>query len=161
MTGKGTDARGPEELLAELRRLVGRVDPVPVEATAFAQAALGWRRIDAELAELLVDSALESEALALTRSGVARARSVTFRAPDLEIALEIQDTERGVLLVGQLAPPAPAAVEVQRDDSSLAASAEADSLGRFRVELAGGGRIRLLVRRQPPAALVETSWIGA
>jgi hypothetical protein len=31
---------------------------------------------------------------------------------------------------------------------------------RFRLELASGGRIRLRVRRDPPAAPVETSWIG-
>src|SRR5262249_16261786 len=128
--------------------------------TAFAQAALGWRRIDAELAELLVDSALESDSLALTRSGVARARSVTFRASDLEIGLEIQDAERGVLLLGQLAPPARGAIVVQRDDSSLTASAEADALGRFRIELAKRGRIRLLIRLEPPQPPLETSWIG-
>jgi hypothetical protein len=160
MTANAPSDRDPEQLLRELRLVVGELDPVPLEVTSFAQAALGWRRVDAELAELLADSALQSESLAMTRSGVAQARSVTFRAVDLEIDLEIRDGDPGVVLLGQLAPPAPAAVEVQRDDSSVAATVEADALGRFRVELAEGGRIRLRVRREPPAAPVETSWIG-
>ena len=71
MTRKRPDSH--EDLLAELRLLANDVDPVPPEVTAFADAALGWRRIDAELAELLSDSLLESRAAALTRSGVARA----------------------------------------------------------------------------------------
>ncbi len=160
MTGTGADDSRPEELLDELRRLVGRVDPVPADATAYARAALGWRRIDAELAELLVDSALESEAVALTRADHAAARSLTFRAGTLEIVLEIQETDAGIVLLGQLAPPTAAAVDVQRDDSSLVTSAAADTLGRFRIQLAEGGRIRLLIRREPPEQPVETSWIG-
>jgi hypothetical protein len=160
MTGDGAANHDADELLDGLRALAGQVDPVPAEATGFARAALGWRRIDAELAELLVDSALDSESLALTRSTLARARSVTFRASDLEIGLEIQETEPGVLILGQVAPPTRAGIDVQRDDSSLAASAEADELGRFRLELPEGGRVRLLIRRPPPDPPIETSWIG-
>ena len=148
-----------EPILGELRRLAREVDPVPDEVTEFAKAAIGWRRIDAELAELLSDSALTPEALAATRAGVARARVVTFRARDLELDLEIQETETGIVLLGQLAPPAAAAIVVQRDDSSTAATADADSLGRLRVELTERGRMRLLIRRDPPAAPVETSWL--
>jgi hypothetical protein len=147
-----------ERILGELRQLAREVDPVPDDVTAFAQAALGWRRIDAELAELLSDSALDSEALAGTR-GTARARVVTFRATDLELDVEIRGADPGLILLGQLAPPGPAAIEVQRDDGSTAATLEADELGRFRVALAEGGRIRLLVRREPPAPAVETSWV--
>jgi hypothetical protein len=148
-----------ERLLGELRLLSADVDPVPAEATLFANAALGWRRMDAALAELLSDSLLEPESAALVRSGVARARAVTFRASDLDVDLEIQDADPGLALLGQLDPPTKAEVHVQRDDSSIVASAEADELGRFRVELPAGGRVRLLVRREaaPP---VETSWIS-
>lgn len=156
MTRKPTNSH--EDLLAELRLLANDVDPVPPEVTAFADAALGWRRIDAVLAELLSDSLLESRAAALTRSGVARARSVTFAASDVEIGVEIRDEDSGVVMLGQLAPPAAASVDVQRGDSSIVATVEADALGRFRIELGEGGRIRLRLRRasQPP---VETSWI--
>jgi len=145
-------------LVEELRGLGRAVDPVPDEVASFAKAALGWRRVDAELAELLEDSALE-EAVALTRGSLARTRSVTFEASDLELDVDIQLGDRGVVLLGQLAPSAPATVEAQRDDGSIAASAETDSLGRFRLELSEGGRVRLLVRRGQPAPPVETSWL--
>jgi hypothetical protein len=51
-------------------------------------------------------------------------------------------------------------IEVQRDDSSVAAAADADTLGRFRIELQEGGRVRLRVSRDAPNRPVETSWIG-
>jgi hypothetical protein len=149
-----------EKLLDELRLLVNQVDPVPQEVTRFADAALGWRRIDAELAELLSDSALESAATAAAVRSGERARSLTFRSSDLEIDLELQVGDDGVTVLGQLAPAGRARIEVQRDDGSTFTSVEADELGRFRFELREAGRVRLLVVRdeQPP---VETSWISA
>jgi hypothetical protein len=142
-----------DELFDELRSVLRRTDPVPAEVTDFAKAALAWRRLDAELAELLEDSVLD-EAAALTRGG--GSRSLTFRADDLTIDVEIQDGH----LLGQLAPPpAAAAVELQREDGEIAATADADSLGRFRLELGGEGRFRLRVA--PPAGrAVETSWFS-
>jgi len=147
-----------DRLLGELRLLAADVDPIPGEVTLFANAALDWRRMDAALAELLSDTLLEQET-AFARSGVARARAVTFRASDLDVEIEIHDADSGLALLGQLDPPTKAEVEVQRDDSSIVASAEADELGRFRTELPAGGRVRFLVRREaePP---VETSWIS-
>ena len=160
MTKDGASNVSDEDrLLGELRRLVNRVDPVPDEVTAYAKAALGWRRIDAELAELLSDSVLEPDSLAITRGDGAQARRLTFRSGDLEIDLEIQETDSGIVLMGQLAPPARAEIDVQREDRSASVKVEADALGRFRAELAAGGRIRLQIRREPPAPPIETSWI--
>jgi hypothetical protein len=147
-----------QRLLGELRRLAGEVDPVPDEVTSYAKAALGWRRIDAELAELLSDSALDSQAVAATRSSAARARSLTFRTSSLELDVEIREDDPGVVLMGQLAPPGRATVEVQRADGSPAESQEADALGRFRIGLSERGRIRLRIAREAPATPVETSW---
>jgi hypothetical protein len=146
-----------DPLLDELRRLARAVDPVPDEVTAYARAALGWRRVDAELAELLADSRLE--ALSSTRSAAETARSLTFRSQDLQVDVDLQDEDGSVLLLGQLAPPLAGEIEVQRDDGSTVATARSDELGRFRIELPAGGRIRLVVRREPPAAVIETSWI--
>ena len=148
-----------EKLLEELRLLVNEVDPVPEEVTKFADAALGLRRLDAELADLLSDSALESAASAAAVRGGERARSVTFRSSDLEIDLEIQRGDGGVTILGQLAPAGRASIEVQRDDEAKLASVEADDLGRFRLELAEAGRVRLRVARDKQAP-VETSWIS-
>jgi len=139
-------------LLEELRSVLRRTDPVPAEVTDFAQAALGWRRLDAELAELLEDSALASESAALARGG--GPRSLTFRSDDLTIDVELGP---GALL-GQLSPPpAGATVELQDEEGAAVATTESDTLGRFRLELEGEGRRRLRVVR-PDAVPVETSW---
>jgi len=150
------------KLMEELRAVLKRVDPVPPEVDEFARAALGWRRLDADLAELLADSALESERAALTRSGDAALRSVTFRASDLTIDVQVATDGDVRTVLGQLAPPpAEATVEVQAADGSLLATAESDALGRFRLVLPTGGRVRLRVlRRDPAVAPIETSWLS-
>jgi type II secretory pathway component PulM len=154
------DADDEARLVDELRALTERVDPVPREVTEFAKAALGWRRLDAELAELLSDSALESE-LATTRSEDP-GRWVRFRASDLSIELEVQASGEGHTLLGQLEPaPVSATVEAQDAEGATAGSAEADELGRFRLALPSGGRVRLRVlRRDPSGPEVETSWFS-
>jgi hypothetical protein len=142
-----------DELFDELRSVLRRTDPVPAEVTDFAKSALAWRRLDAQLAELLEDSVLD-EAAALTRGG--GSRSLTFRTDDLTIDLEIQDGQ----LLGQLAPPpAAATVELQGEDDQIAATVDADALGRFRLELGGEGRFRLRVV-PPTGRAVETSWFS-
>jgi len=144
-----------DDLLFELRRLAHTVDPVPDEVTAYAESALGWRRVDAELAELLADSWLEADALA--RSGEGAARQLSFRASGLELDVEIQAAAAGAVILGQLAPPDAAELEVQRDDGTLIATGATDELGRLRVEVGEHGRVRLVVRRAG-ATPVETSW---
>lgn len=154
------DAERDDGLLEELRALLGRADPVPHDVTEFAQAALGWRRLDAELAELLTDSALDTDAAALTRSGD-DGRWLSFRSPELAIEVEIRSEAGTHTVLGQLEPaPAAATVEVQAADGTALAAAEADPLGRFRLTLAAGGRVRLRVlRRDPAGAPVESSWL--
>lgn len=142
-----------DELLGELRSVLRRTDPVPAEVTDFAKAALGWRRLDAELAELLEDSALESESTALARGG-GGGRSLTFRAEELTIDVELQPG----MLLGQLAPaPESAEVTLQDADGAILDTTESDALGRFRLRLQGNGRRRLQLTR-PGAAPIETSW---
>jgi hypothetical protein len=146
-------------LMAELRRFFGEVDPVPPLVIYTAKASLGWRRLDADLAELLSDSALEEEAVALTRGGGAPVRAVTFSSTVLTIDIEVHIDDQARTLLGQLSPPAPATIEIQTmDESPLAA--EADRLGRFRVRLTAGGPVRLRVLSGPGDAgpPVETSW---
>jgi hypothetical protein len=148
-----------DPLLRKLRELAREVDPVPDDVSSYAKAALGWRRIDAELAELLSDSATETEAAALTRAGRSEARFLRFAAGEISIAVEIRERDGGLTILGQLAPPLSASIEIQRDDATVAATAETDELGRFRIELPEGGRIRLRVASSDPAHMLETSWI--
>jgi hypothetical protein len=149
-----------EEVVARLRSVLGCVDPVPPAVTDFARAALGWRRLDADLAELLADSALETEATALTRSAPAQTRWLTFRGTEVTIDVEVTKNQDAYVLLGQLAPNSgTSAVEVQAADGAAAGTAETDALGRFRLDLADGGRMRLrLIRLDPSGSAVETSW---
>jgi hypothetical protein len=148
----------PDELLiAELRAFFTEADPVPPLVSETAKASLGWRRLEADLAELLSDSALEEEPFALARGSGAPARAVTFSSADVTIDIEVHVDGQARTLLGQLAPPAAASIEIQTAAAAVA-SAEADRLGRFRVRLPSGGPIRLRVVNAggPP---VETSWI--
>ena len=55
------------------------IDPVPESLIRASRETLTWRRVDAELAELLSDSAVEDERLALVR-GDGEPRSLSFEA---------------------------------------------------------------------------------
>jgi hypothetical protein len=152
-----------EPLVADLREYFARVDPVPPLVTQAAKAALGWRRLDADLAELLADSTLEAESLATVRgAGVGAAvRSVSFGAGELTIDLEIHVADKRRTLLGLLTPPSIARIEIQTADGATGATAESDATGRFRTQLPAGGRVRLRLMSLDPGSgpLVETSWI--
>jgi hypothetical protein len=154
------DRERDEALMSELRAFFAEVDPVPPVVTEAAKAALGWRRLDADLAELLRDSAAEEESLALARGGEVSTRSLTFTAPQLTIDVEIREDDGSRTLLGQLSPPASATIEIQAVDEARV-SVTADHLGRFRVSLPTGAPVRLRVMdpNRPSAAAVETSWI--
>jgi len=156
-----SDASDPDEaLMAELRAFFAEADPVPPVVTETAKASLGWRRLDADLAELLSDSALEDESLALARGAGAPVRAVTFSSSALTIDLEVHVDDQSRTLLGALSPPASVELEIQTI-AEAPLSATTDHLGRFRVRLPAGGPIRLRVlggegHTGPP---VETSWI--
>jgi hypothetical protein len=146
-----------DELIAELRDLVARVDPVPDEVVMAARSAIAWRRMDAELAELLYDSVLDQEPLAGVRAGIG-VRQLTFEAPATTIEVEV--VEEGGLrrLVGQVVPPGPAALQVRHQGGT--ATAVADALGRFSVDGLRPGPIRIRVEPEGSAGLaVETGWV--
>ena len=149
-----------EVLLADLRAFFAEVDGVPELVTETAKASLGWRRLDADLAELLSDSALEEKPFALSRGAETPARAVTFSSAALTIDIEIHVEDPARTLLGQLSPPAPATIEIQTL-AETPFSAETDRLGRFRVRLPTGGpiRLRVLGADERAGAPIETSWI--
>ncbi len=156
-----SEARDPDdELIRELRVLLENDDPTPSEVTEFAKAAIGWRRIDAELAELLADTALDAESTLVRSAGAVR--RLTFRSETISVDLEVQAEGAGHRLLGQLAPPPAAAmVEIQTEDGDVVAQATPDALGRFRLILPASGRIRLrVIPSDPPGPPVETSWLS-
>ena len=130
---------------AELRAIFGHMDPVPQLLEDGARAAFTWRTVDAELAELMRDSAeAEEEAGSLVRGGHGP-RQLSFESPRLGIELEVTATgPRERRLAGQLLPPAAATVTVERPGED-ALTVQADELGRFMLDGLRAGVVRLHV----------------
>ncbi len=145
-----------EALIDQLRTAFG-ADEVPARVTEAAKAALTWLRVDAELAELLADSALDAEP-ALAR-GDAVVRSVSFSAGETVVELEVHpDGERRTLL-GQLSPAAQRTIVIQHAGGGEAGSVVSDELGRFRITLETSGTVRLRIVDDEPDSAIETAWI--
>src|SRR3954468_3419738 len=106
-----------EDLLAELRVAGLVVDPVPERVMFGAKASLSWRTIDAELAELTYDSALDADRLTLVR-GATAARMLTFSAGDLTVDVEVEGTDRERRLVGELTPGQRAVIVVRHAEGT-------------------------------------------
>jgi hypothetical protein len=150
-----------EPLVAELRELFRHDDPVPPLVTELAKASLGWRRIDADLAELLSDSLLDDRAMAGVRGGDdgLPVRSVRFRASSRTIDIDVHVDGAQRTLLGQITPPLSAQIEI-RTTNDVIASVHSDELGRFRTTLPEGGLVQLAIEdgADLPAPVV-TSWI--
>ena len=135
---------------AELRALLSRVDPVPPRLDDAARGAFTWRTVDAELAELMRDSAdaassSEEEAGALLVRGGSGPRQLSFESPRLGIELEVVATgPRSRRLDGQLLPPGSATVTLERPGED-GLSVQADELGRFSLDGLRAGVMRLHV----------------
>jgi hypothetical protein len=151
------------ELLAELGRMMSHVDPVPPELLATVEASLILHTIDADLAALTYDSAVDSEGMALVR-GAPVARLLTFEAPGITLELEAVAVGARRRLVGQLVPAQAGEVEVRHRGGVVPASA--DDLGRFVTGDVEPGPVSLRCRLQGTTdptvpVVVETDWFLA
>jgi hypothetical protein len=143
-------------LLDELRALAADDDPVPERVLAAARGSLTWRTIDAELAALVYDSALDAERLTAVRSEDA-VRLLTFETAELAIELEVTLAGSSRQLLGQLVPPGPGLVEIRHAGGTL--ELEADELGRFGADGIEHGPVSLRCRLEQGGAAVETEWV--
>jgi hypothetical protein len=83
-----------DETMADLRRIANQADPVPTHVGDAARAAFATRRLDDELAELLLDSELASQ----VRSAADDVRVLSFEAAGVSIELQVeQSTLRGLV----------------------------------------------------------------
>jgi hypothetical protein len=146
-----------EAVFEELRGLVARADPVPERLQEAARIAFTWRTIDAELAELMQDSAeLDAGALAL-RSAAAGPRLLSFESPRAAIEAEVTVTgPRERRLAGQILPPVAATVTLEQAGVRL--SVEADELGRFAFDRVAAGPARLRAALPDGGMEVATPW---
>lgn len=146
-----------DALLDEMGALLRRADPVPGEVTLAARSALAWRRMDAELAELLHDSALEAEPLAGVRSTAGGWRALTFETTDglsIEVEVGVDRSKRSI--VGQIVPPVSARILVRFPGADL--PIHADELGRFQASDLRAGPISLRCELSDGRA-IETGWV--
>lgn len=150
-----------ETLLAELRRVVGVIDPIPEAVRISARAALDWRTLEAELAELVHDSHVDEPALAV-RGGPSGPRTLTFEADGLEIEIEAEPQDDGgrLRITGQLVPAQTAQIGISGDGGLVLT--RADERGRFAALGVAPGRLRLrcwLDAAPDGGRLVETAWL--
>jgi hypothetical protein len=152
--------QGDDGLLRDLGELVRRVDPVPPDVTLSARSALALRRLDADLAELLYDSALDADALAGVRSATTASRLLTFEASGVTVEVEVAAEGERRRLVGQIVPPGEARLIIRQTSGERETSA--DALGRFAAEdvAAGPVSIRLEAVVEGRTIVVETGWIS-
>jgi hypothetical protein len=144
-----------DALEARLRTVIGKVDPVPPLVDEAARAAFGWGTIDADLAELLRDSADEPVEAGVRGAGTGP-RQLSFESPQLGIELEVVTTgPRSRRVEGQLLPPGEATVTLERPGED-SVSVQADELGRFVLDGLRAGVVRLHVALR--SAQIAVPW---
>lgn len=142
-----------DQLLDDLRRVLDRAEPAPPDSIVLAQAALDWRRLDIELAELVHDSAVDETEL-LVRGDVDGVRVLSFATGDVRIEVE----HTGGQLVGQVDPAAVVVVELYRDGNEPVAVVTTDELGTFVIGAVTPGPLSLTCRADDGSWSVRTSW---
>ena len=116
-----------DRLAAELAAAERLADPVPAHLVTAAIGGYHLRTMDAELAELVFDSA--TDAAAQLVRGAATRQLLSFRAGDVTIELEIVRSADSLHLVGQLLPPRATPIDIRTPGASSTVSS--DRLGRF------------------------------
>lgn len=137
MTGADEHMPASDRILMKaLAEALGGVEP-PADLNARCEGLLGWLDIDAELAELLDQSALDSTG---TRGPAGSTSNLEFTVADGSCVIEVSTPEgvlRGQLLGGE------AQQVVVRTSAGTSQSALIDELGAFEVSNPPSGTIRL------------------
>ena len=148
------DIPGDDELMERLRAIGGQVDPPPATVLAAAQAALATRRLDAELAELMLDS--HEPAGAGVRAGAAEVRVLSFESATVTIELQVRALPAGAALRGLVdGATGPVILESGDDRREVAVDEE----GWFTVDGVPAGLVRLRATAVGGAPVVS-SWVS-
>ncbi|MDF2729611.1 MAG: hypothetical protein K0T01_1397 [Acidimicrobiia bacterium] len=148
-----TESTSPQEevrLLSLLRRGLDQTDSSPADVIEFAKAALSWRTIDADLAQLSYDSIDDSTSV----RGVATSRMLAFESGELTIDLEHEPLSGH--LMGKLDPAGQMTIELHVLDTVLVT--ESDEFGRFSFEGIQSGPFAVVIRLEG-AEVVKTQWV--
>ena len=103
------DGMPVDMLLRDLRRVLDAADGTRIGSDDAAKAAFGWATVDAELADVVYDSAVDEPDFVL-RGSASDLRQITFKAAAADVTIEIEIS--GSRLVGQIVPPQAAEIHV-------------------------------------------------
>ena len=127
---------------------------MPEHLVRQAEASYTWRTFDAELLELLVDSA--SDELAVVREQQLQ-RFMVFGAGERGVHFECSwIAGSGFELAGFVVPAGAYQVRAEQPPDELIV--ETDGSGQFRITGARAETTRLTIRTQPGAELMVTPW---
>lgn len=143
----------PDLLLERLRRIATDVDDPPELVLATARAALLTRQLDAELAELVMDSAVDE--LAAVRDAGGDVRLLSFEASTVSMELQVSESGAARVLHGLVRGHSG---EVVVESAAQTQLLTVDPHGWFSVELPQG-TVRLHLHDETGAA-VTTSWVS-
>lgn len=144
-----------DELAGWLASVVAHADPVPEPLLDAARAAYGLRDLDARVAELVRDSAVDAPAALVRGDG---RRLLSFETGDLAIECEVRRQPARVDVLGQvvgaIATSVTAHVAAAPEDP---VQVPVDGQGRFSIRGLPGGVLRLGARLADGTVIV-TSW---
>ena len=141
-----------EELLDKLRRSFVEDTPTPDNMVDMIMTGYDITNIDAHVAELTEDTAVDEPVG--VRSAALGARLMTFEHGDLAIEFEIGP--EAPQIVGHLEPPRPGRIRFEQPPQSE--TVELDGMARYQFTLATTTPFRLLYL--PPAGTpIATAWI--
>lgn len=146
-----------DELLDAVRAALDEDEPVPPGAVEFATNAFVWRDVDAELAELLHDSAGEDAMVLRDDTPV---RLLVFQAGEMTLDIEC----RPDAIVGAISPAGRYRIEVQDGDpgSGQAGShiAVSDDTGMFELPPERRATVRFLVSAPEGEVAILSPWVS-
>lgn len=147
-----TDAwEDDERLLRALQVAVRDAAPPPHRVVEAAKSVYTWRTVDAELAALAYDSAMDDLAGAVRSSSPVR--TLSFSADDVHVEVEVNDDG----LVGQLVPAGAGRIELCTADGPVA-SVTADDLGCFCISPLPRGPVTLRCQLDS-GVVIATEWL--
>jgi hypothetical protein len=150
-----TDDRAIDLLEIRLRRLAQTADPVPELLLQSARAALTLRTLDAELAELVHDSAVDPE-LILVRGPGHDVRMLSFEYGTVAVDLQVSETSSGRELLGLVSG---ASGDVEVEQAGGRTTVPLDEAGRFVLSGLASGPVRLHLHAEDGTA-ITTSWVN-
>lgn len=152
----GRSPEGDEQLLQDISRVLPVADPMPDHVAAAARAALTMRTIDAELAELLSDSAAEPTLAAARSHRPVRLLSFATVGGEVEVEMQVETVGDRRNIVGQLLGAASGSLTL--DSAAGSTEVSLDEAGLFTVREIVDGLIRLRCT-STQGRPVATSWV--